>query len=151
MQILQQRDGGEREWQYVYSTCTATVTVTYTDTLTEGVGKRVTVRAQYTYHYSYCDLHGYSDRGGHAQCVATLSHDLSYDVCVCVGETHVHGLYMHIPCVRVPMDVQMVLRQSTAAQDIPRINLNVKLCMHRGKYACPSQKGGMSSAKYKNF
>ena len=36
-------------------------------------------------------------------CIATLSHDLSYDVCVCVcvGETHVHGLYMYIPCVRV--------------------------------------------------
>ena len=75
----------------MYSTRTATVTVTYTDTLTEGP----------------CTV-----------CVATLSHDLSYDVCVRVGETHVHGLYMHIPCVRVTMDAQMVLRQSTAALDM---------------------------------
>ena len=47
------------EWQYVYSTRTATVTVTYADTLTEGP----------------CTV-----------CVATLSHDLSYDVCVCKGD-----------------------------------------------------------------
>ena len=45
----------------MYSTCTAIVTVTYKDTLTEG-GRAV--RVQYTYSHSYCDLHGYSDRGG---------------------------------------------------------------------------------------
>ena len=43
----------------MYSTRTATVTVTYADTLTEGP----------------CTV-----------CVATLSHDLSYDVCVCKGD-----------------------------------------------------------------
>ena len=49
----------------MYSTRTATVTVIYKDTLTEGgVGERVAVRVQYTYCHSYCDLHGYSDRGG---------------------------------------------------------------------------------------
>ena len=48
----------------MYSTRTATVTVTYTDTPTEGVGERVAVRVQYTYCHSYCDLRGYSDRGG---------------------------------------------------------------------------------------
>ena len=45
----------------MYSTHTAAVTVTYKDTLTEG-GRAVIV--QYTYSHSYCDLHGYSDRGG---------------------------------------------------------------------------------------
>ena len=29
-----------------------------------GVGKRVAIRVQYTYRHSYCDLRGYSDRGG---------------------------------------------------------------------------------------
>ena len=53
------RGGQGSEWQYVYSTRTATVTVTYADTLTEGP----------------CTV-----------CVATLSHDLSYDVCVCKGD-----------------------------------------------------------------
>ena len=28
------------------------------------VGERVAVRVQYTYRHSYCDLRGYSDRGG---------------------------------------------------------------------------------------
>ena len=63
-------EGGRREWQYVYSTRTATVTVTYVDTLTEG-GRGESV--QYTYRHSYCDLRGYSDRGGHAQCVCGYS------------------------------------------------------------------------------
>ena len=52
--------------------------------------------------------------------MATLSHDC-HMMYVCVGETHVHGLYMHIPCVRVTMDVQMVLRQATAALDMSEI------------------------------
>ena len=50
----------------MYSTRTATVTVSYTNTLTEGdrgeSGSKCTV--QYMYCHSYCDLHGYSDRGG---------------------------------------------------------------------------------------
>ena len=58
------RGGKRREWQYMYSTRTATVTVTYTNTLTEGEEERVAVRVQYTYCCSYCDLHGYFDRGG---------------------------------------------------------------------------------------
>ena len=48
----------------MYSTRTATVTVTDADTLTGGVAERVAVHVQYTYRHSYCDLHGYSDRGG---------------------------------------------------------------------------------------
>ena len=40
------------------------------DSLTEGVGERVAVRVQYTYCHSYCDLHGYSDRGGVGERVA---------------------------------------------------------------------------------
>ena len=48
----------------MYSTRAATVTVTYVDTLTEGVGEKVAVREQYKYRHSYCDLGGYSDRGG---------------------------------------------------------------------------------------
>ena len=51
-------------WQYVYSTRTTTVTVTYVDTLKERVGECVAVRVEYTYRHSYCDLRGYSDRGG---------------------------------------------------------------------------------------
>ena len=75
---------------HVYTT---SVTVTYVDTLTEGgrrvsgstctvhvppellrltrilqqrrVGERVAVRVKYTYSHSYCDLGGYSDRGGY--------------------------------------------------------------------------------------
>ena len=41
----------------------------------------------------------------------------------CVGEAHVHRLYMHIPCVRVTMDVQMVLRQNTAVMDSPQLEV----------------------------
>ena len=49
----------------MYITRTASVIVISTDTLTVGgVGERVAVRVQYTYCHSYCDLHGYSDRGG---------------------------------------------------------------------------------------
>ena len=67
------------------------------------------VRVQYTYRHSYCDLRGYSDRGGHAQCMWLLCHMICHMMYVCVGETHVRGLYVDIPCVRVTMDVQMVL------------------------------------------
>ena len=67
------------------------------------------VHVQYTYRHSYCDLRGYSDRVGHAQCVWLLCDMICHMMYVCVGETHVHGLYMYIPCVRVTMDVQMVL------------------------------------------
>ena len=66
----------------MYSTCTATVTVTYADTLTEG---------------------------GRGESGRLLCHMICHMMYVCVGETHVHGLYMYIPCVRVTMDVQMVL------------------------------------------
>ena len=59
--------------QYVYSTRTAAVTVTYTDTLTEGEEERVAVRVQYTYCHSYCDLHGYSDRGGRGESGSTCT------------------------------------------------------------------------------
>ena len=65
----------------MYSTRTATVTVSYTDSLIE---------EPFTL------------------CAATLSHDC-HMMYVGVGETHVHVLYMHIPCDRVSMDVQMVL------------------------------------------
>ena len=100
------------------------------DTLTEGVGERVAVRVQYTYCHSYGDLGGYSDRGGHVQCVWLLFHMICHMMYVCVGETHVHGLYMYIPCVRVTMDVQMVLLQNTAALDIPhRARRMVQQCL----------------------
>ena len=68
----------------MYSTCTAAVTVNW-------------------------DLRGYSDRGSHAHCVWLLCHMICDMMYVCEVETHVHGLYMHIPCVRVAMDVEMVL------------------------------------------
>ena len=73
-------EGGRGEWQYVYSTRTATVTVTYVDTLTEGP----------------CTVCG-------------LCHMICHMMYVCVREIHLHGLYMYIPCVRVTMDVRMVL------------------------------------------
>ena len=57
----------------MYSTRTATVTVTYADTLTEGVGERVAVRVQYAYRHSYCDLCGYSDRGGREESGSTCT------------------------------------------------------------------------------
>ena len=67
----------------MYSTRTATVTVPYAHTLIEGA------------MHSVC---GYS--------ICLMICHMMY---VCVGETHVRGLYMYIPCVRVTMDVQMVL------------------------------------------
>ena len=81
--------------------------MTYAATLTEGVGERVAVCVQH--RHSYYDLHRYSDRGGHAQCVWLLCHMICHMMYMCVGEIHVHRLYMYIPCVRVTMDVQMVL------------------------------------------
>ena len=57
----------------MYSTRPATVTVTYADTLTEGVGERVAVRVQYTYRHSYCDLRGFSDRGGRGESGSTCT------------------------------------------------------------------------------
>ena len=46
------------------------------------------VCVQYMYHH--CDIGGYSDRGGHAQCLWLLCHMICHMMYVCVGETHVH-------------------------------------------------------------
>ena len=73
------RVGQGSEWQYVYST--RTVHVLPRILWQRGVGERVAVRVQYTHRHSYCDLRGYSDRGGRGESGSTCTVHVQYTYC----------------------------------------------------------------------